>query len=97
MSQAFLQKLDRSLKNYSVHADYWDAECGETHLACSERKFLEDNLDRMSDDQIELLTDTDNRFIAILKGTTESGVDVDDLIFLVSYIKDSNIIQSIAA
>ncbi|MBF0220537.1 MAG: hypothetical protein HQL49_13565 [Gammaproteobacteria bacterium] len=51
----------------------------------------------MSDGQIELLTDTDNRFIAILKGTTESGTDVDDLKFLVSYIKDSKISQSIAA
>lgn len=66
MNTVSMEKLAKYLKSYSMYLDYWEPDEGDSHLMYGAREVLQNNIENLTDSQLEKLDTLDEKAIELL-------------------------------
>lgn len=78
MNNDLKQKLDTTLKHYSIDVKYWNPQISETFLMLGKRLFLQKHLTDMTEEQHERMREIDQRVLELASVDYELQEDEDD-------------------
>lgn len=80
MNNLSIQKLEKYLKSYSMHLDYWTPDEGDSDIMNNARIILQKNIENLTDAQLEQLDTLDEKAIELLDNY--HGEDTWDVLML---------------
>ena len=78
MSDNLQIDIEKCLNHYSIDVEYWDYQAGDTNLMLGNRLFLQEHLNDLSQAQLALLQEIDQRVLALASVDYEIKEDEDD-------------------